>query len=62
MEFKAGTSMDILLVDEFGPEWDSTKKEMRNYAYRRICAGKPFLVVGDPTCKSWSVTINLSHA
>ena len=39
-------SMDITTVSEQGVQWDFTNVEMRNQAFRKIVAEKPFLLMG----------------
>ena len=39
-------SVDITTVDEQGVQWDFTNVEMRNQAFRKIVAEKPFLLMG----------------
>ena len=56
MGFKGGSSMDIVTQDELGRNWDFTKVEMRNHAYRRVMEEKPFLLVGSP-CASIGVQL-----
>ena len=53
-------SMDITTVNEQGVQWDFTDVEMRNEAFRKIVAEKPFLLMGAHPCASWSSTSNAS--
>ena len=46
-------SMDITTVNEQGVQWDFTDVEMRNEAFRKIVAKKPFLLMGAHPCASW---------
>ena len=47
-----GEIMDITTMDEQGVHWDFTNEEMRNEAYRRIVAEKPFFACWSaPMCK-----------
>ena len=50
--------MDITTVNEQGVQWDFTDVEMRNEAFRKIVAKKPFLLTGAHPClksnASWS--------
>ena len=53
-------SMDITTVNEQGVQWDFTKVEMRNQAFRKIVAEKPFLLVGAHPCANWRSKSNAS--
>ena len=53
-------SMDITTVNEQGEQWDYTNVEMRNQAFRKIVAEKPFLLVGAHPCANWSLESNAS--
>ena len=53
-------SMDITTVNEQGEQWDCTNVEMRNQAFRKIVAEKPFLLVGAHPCANWSLESNAS--
>ena len=53
-------SMDITTVNEQGVQWDFTDVEMRNEAFRKIVAKKPFLLMGAHPCASWSLKSNAS--
>ena len=46
-------SMDITTVSEQGVQWDFTNVEMRNQAFRKIVAEKPFLPMGARPCANW---------
>ena len=46
-------SMDITTVNEQGVQCDFTDMEMRNEAFRKIVAEKPFLLMGAHPCASW---------
>ena len=46
-------SMDITTVNEQGVQWDLTDVEMRNEAFWKIVAEKPFLLMGAHPCASW---------
>ena len=52
--------MDITTVNEQGVQWDFTDVEMRNEAFRKIVAKKPFLLMGAHPCASWSLKSNAS--
>ena len=43
-------SMDITTVNDRGVQWDFTYVEMRNQAFRKIVAEKPFLLMGAQPC------------
>ena len=45
--------MDITTVNEQGVLWDFTNVEMRNQAFRKIVAEKPFLFIGAHPCANW---------
>ena len=53
-------SMDITTVNEQGVQWDFTDVEMRNEAFRKIVAEKPFLLMGAHPCASWRSKSNAS--
>ena len=53
-------SMDITTVNEQGVQWDFTDMEMRNEAFRKIVAEKPFLLMGAHLCASWTSKSNAS--
>ena len=53
-------SMDITTVNEQGVQLDFTDVEMRNEAFRKIVAEKPFLLMGAHPCASWSSKSNAS--
>ena len=53
-------SMDITTVNEQGEQWDFTDVEMRNEAFRKIVAEKPFLLMGAHPCASWRSKSNAS--
>ena len=46
-------SMDITTVTEQGVQWDFTNVEMRNKAFRKIVAEKPFLLMGSHPRANW---------
>ena len=46
-------SMDITTVTGQGVQWDFTDVEMRNEAFRKIVAEKPFLLMGAHPCANW---------
>ena len=50
--------MDITTMNEQGVHWDFTNEELRNEAYRRIVAEKPFLLGAHP-CTSWRLKTNV---
>ena len=60
--FKVGTSMDLTTKDEHGRAWDFTKVEMRNFAYRKVCEEKPFILIGSPVCTPWSQVMNINYS
>ena len=60
--FKVGTSMDLTTKDEHGRAWDFTKVEMRNFAYRKVCEEKPFMLIGSPVCTPWSQIMNINYS
>ena len=43
-------SMDITTVNEQGVQWDFTNVELRNQAFRKMVAEKPFLLLGGHPC------------
>ena len=43
-------SMDITTMNEQGVQWDVTNVEIRNQAFRKIVAEKPFLLMGAHPC------------
>ena len=53
-------SMDITTVNEQGVQWDFTDVEMRNKAFRKIVAEKPFLLMGAHSCASLRSKSNAS--
>ena len=53
-------SMDITTVSEQGVQWDFTNVEMRNKAFRKIVAEKPFLLMGAHPCANWRSKSNAS--
>ena len=53
-------NMDITTVNEQGVQWDFTDMEMRNEAFRKIVAEKPFLLMGAHPCASWRSKSNAS--
>ena len=53
-------SMDITTVNEQGVQWDFTDVEMRNEAFRKIVAEKPFLLMGAHPCAIWRSKSNAS--
>ena len=53
-------SMDITAVNEQGVQWDFANVEMRDHAFRKIVAEKPFLLVGAHSCASWRSKSNAS--
>ena len=53
-------SMDITTVNEQGVQWDFTDVEMRNEAFRKTVAEKPFLLMGAHPCASWRSKSNAS--
>ena len=53
-------SMDISTVNEQGAQWDFTNVEMRNQAFRKIIAEKPFLLMGAHPCANWRLKSNAS--
>ena len=53
-------SMVITTVNEQGVQWDFTKVEMRNQAYKKIVAEKPFLLIGAHPCANWRSKSNAS--
>ena len=53
-------SMDITTVNEQGVQWDFTDVEMRNEAFRKTVAKKPFLHMGAHPCASWISKSNAS--
>ena len=46
-------SMDITTVTEQGVQWDFTNVEMRNQAFRKTVAEKPFLLMGSHPRANW---------
>ena len=52
--------MDITTVNEQGVQWDFTNVEMRNQAFRKIVAEKPFLLMGAHPCANWRSKSNVS--
>ena len=52
--------MDITTVNEQGVQWDFTDVEMRNEAFTKIVAEKPFLLMGAHQCASWRSKSNAS--
>ena len=46
-------SVDITTVNEQGVQWDFTNVEMRNPAFKKIVAEKPFLLIGAHPCANW---------
>ena len=54
-------SMDITVVKEQGVQWDFTNVEMRNQAFRKIVAEKPFLLIGAHPCENWRSQSTESH-
>ena len=55
-------SMDITTVNEQGVQWDFTKVEMRNQAYKKIVAEKPFVLMGAHPCANWRSKSNASSS
>ena len=53
-------SMDITTVNEQGVQWDFTNEELRNQAYKKIVAEKPFVLVGAHPFASWRLKSNAS--
>ena len=53
-------SMDITTVNEQGVRWDFANVEMRNQFFKKIVAGKPFLLVGAHPCANWRPRSNAS--
>ena len=53
-------SMDITTVNEQSVQWDFTNVEMRNQAFRKIVAEKPFLLMGAHPCARWRSKSNAS--
>ena len=53
-------SMDITTVTEQGVQWDFTNVEMRNQAFKKIVAEKPFLLMGAHPCANWRSKSNAS--
>ena len=53
-------SMDITTVTEQGVQWDFTNVEMRNQAFMKIVAEKPFLLMGALPCTNWRWKLNTS--
>ena len=53
-------SMDITTVNEQGVQWDFTNVEMRNQAFRKIVAEKPFLLMEAHPCDNWRSKSNAS--
>ena len=53
-------SMDITTLNEQGVQWDFTNVEMRNQAYKKIIAGKTYLLVGAHPCANWRLKSNAS--
>ena len=49
--------MDITTVNEQGVQWDFTNEEMRDQAYKKIVAEKPFLLVGTHPCAKMEIEI-----
>ena len=47
-------------MNEQGVQWDVTDVEMRNEAFRKIVAEKPFLLMGAHPCASWRSKSNAS--
>ena len=45
--------MDITTVNEQGVQCDFTNVEMRNKAFKKIVAEKPFLLKGAHPCATW---------
>ena len=52
--------MDITTVNEQGVQWDFTNDEMRNQAFTKMVAEKPFLLMGAHPCASWRSKSNAS--
>ena len=46
-------SMDITTMNEQGVQGNFTNVEMRNQAFRKIVAEKPFLLLGAHPCANW---------
>ena len=42
-------------MNEQGVQWDFTNVEMRNQAFRKVVAEKPFLLMGAHPCAQWRV-------
>ena len=53
-------SMYITTVNEQGVQWDFTDVEMRNEAFTKIVAEKPFLLMGAHPCARWRSKSNAS--
>ena len=53
-------SMDITTVNKQGVLWDFRNVEMRNQAFRKIVAEKPFLLMGAHPCASWRSKLTAS--
>ena len=51
-------SMDITTVNEQGVQWDFTKVEMKNQAFRKIVAEETFLLMGAHPCANLSSKSN----
>ena len=58
--FGLDESVDITTVNEQGVQWDFTNVEMRNQAFRKIVAEKPFLIMGAHPCANWRSKSNAS--
>ena len=52
--------MDITTVNEQGVQWDFANVEMRNQAFRKTVAEKPFLLIGAHPCADWRSKSNAS--
>ena len=53
-------SMDITTVNDKGVQWDFTNVEMRNQAFKKTVAEKPFLLKGAHPCANWRTKSNAS--
>ena len=60
--FREGSSLDLTTTDEHGRAWDFTKVEMRNYAYKKVCEDKPYMLIGSPVCTPWSMAMNVNYS
>ena len=60
--FKAGASMDFTTTDAVWRPWDFTKVKMRNFAYKKVCEEKPYMLVGSPVCTPGSQMMNINYS